>query len=70
MKLCTLVGYVIKIIWRGNSLIPRPKMSGEALVSVPDPKPTPVQIAFSIMHIFPCVILEAIYLQDEVWGQD
>ena len=31
------------------------------LVSVPDPKPTPAQIAFSI------VILEAIYAPDEVW---
>ena len=29
------------------------------LVSVPDPKPTPAQIAFSI--------LEAIYALDEVW---
>ena len=35
------------------------------LVSVPDPKPTPAQIAFSI----PCVILEAIYAPDEVWDE-
>ena len=34
------------------------------LVSVPDPKPTPARIAFSI------VVLEAIYALDEVWGQD
>ena len=34
------------------------------LVSVPDPKPTPAWIAFSIV----CVILEAIYAPDEVWG--
>ena len=32
------------------------------LVLVPDPKPTPVWIAFSI--------LEAIYTPDEVWGRD
>ena len=37
-----------------------------ALVSVSDPKPTPAQIAFSILRI----ILEAIYAPDEVWGQD
>ena len=36
------------------------------LVSVPDPKPTPARITFSIM----CVILEAIYTPDEVWGRD
>ena len=36
------------------------------VVSVPDPKPTPVRIAFSVAHIFPCVILEAIYTPDEV----
>ena len=36
------------------------------LVSVPDPKPTPARIAFS----FPRVILEAIYVPDEVWGRD
>ena len=36
------------------------------LVSVPDPKPTPTQIAFSIAR----VILKAIYVPDEVWGQD
>ena len=35
------------------------------LVSVPDPKPTPVRIAFSI----PRVILEAIYAPDEVWDE-
>ena len=33
-------------------------------VLVPDPKPTPAWIAFSIA----CVILEAIYAPDEVWG--
>ena len=37
---------------------------GYALVSVPDPKPTPAQIAFNIVP----VILEAIYGPDEVWG--
>ena len=36
------------------------------LVSVTDPKPTPARIAFSI----PRVILKAIYMPDEVWGQD
>ena len=36
------------------------------IVSVPDPKPIPAQIAFSIA----CVILEAIYAPDEVWGRD
>ena len=32
----------------------------EHVVSVPDPKPNPAQIAFSI--------LEVIYVPDEVWG--
>ena len=32
------------------------------LVSIPDPKPTTAQIAF--------VVLEAIYVWDEVWGRD
>ena len=32
------------------------------LVSVPNPKPTPVQITFSI--------LQAIHVPDEVWGRD
>ena len=36
------------------------------LVSVSDPKPTPARIAFNIPH----VILKAIYVPDEVWGQD
>ena len=36
------------------------------LVSVPDPKPTPARIAFSIAG----VILEVIYTPDEVWGLD
>ena len=36
------------------------------VVSVPDPKPTLVRIAFS----FPHAILEAIYALDEVWGGD
>jgi len=45
-------------------------MSGEALVLVPDPKPTPVRIAFSITRIFSHVILEAIYMPDEVWEWD
>ena len=36
------------------------------IVLVPDPKPTPAQIAFSIVHL----ILEAIYPPDEVWGRD
>ena len=36
------------------------------LVSVPDPKPTPAQIAFSIVFLH--VILKAIYVPDEVWG--
>ena len=36
------------------------------VVSVPDPKPTPARIAFSITR----VILEAIYAPDEVWGRD
>ena len=36
------------------------------LVSVPDPKPTPAQIVFSIAR----VILEAIYMPDEVWRRD
>ena len=40
------------------------------LVSVPDPKPTPARIAFSIASVFPHVILEAIYAPDEVWGPD
>ena len=31
------------------------------LVSVPDPKPTPAQIGFSIVHI-----LEAIYVPDKI----
>jgi len=35
------------------------------LVLVPDPKPTPVLIAFSIA----CVILEAIYASDEIWDE-
>ena len=34
------------------------------LVSVPDPKPTPARITFSI----PRVILQAIHAPDEVWG--
>ena len=38
------------------------------VVLVPDPKPTPARITFSI--IFPHVILEAIYAPDEVWGRD
>ena len=37
-----------------------------SLVLVPDPIPIPVQTAFSI----PCIILEAIYTLDEVWGRD
>ena len=41
-----------------------------SLVSVPDPKPIPARIAFSIAHVFPYVILEAIYAPDEVWGRD
>jgi len=41
-------------------------MLNMVLVSVPDPKPTPAWIAFSITY----VILEAIYAPDEVWGQD
>ena len=36
------------------------------LVLVSDPKPTPAQNAFSILH----ALLEAIYAPDEVWGQD
>ena len=36
------------------------------VVSVPDPKPTPAQIALSIVG----VILEAIYTLDEVWERD
>ena len=36
------------------------------VVLVPDPKPTPAWIAFSIV----CTILEAIYAPDEVWGRD
>ena len=36
------------------------------LVSVPDPKPTPARITFSITRI----ILEVIYVPDEVWGRD
>ena len=35
-------------------------------VDVPDPKPTPARIAFSIVR----VILEATYAPDEVWGRD
>ena len=42
------------------------QLSGAYIVSIPDPKPTPVRIAFSILH----VILEAIYAPDEVWGRD
>ena len=34
------------------------------LVLVPDPIPTPVRITFSISH----VILEVMYVLDEVWG--
>ena len=44
----------------GPIVLPIPLAS--YLVSVPDPKPTPARIAFSI--------LEAIYTPDEVWGQD
>ena len=40
--------------------------SDSDLVSVPDPKSTPARIAFS----FPRVILEVIYVLDEVWGRD
>ena len=36
-----------------------------SLVSVPDPKPTPARIAFSILR----VILEAIYAPGEVWDE-
>ena len=36
------------------------------IVAVPDPKPTPVQITFSITQ----GILEVIYTLDEVWEQD
>ena len=36
--------------------------TGLPLVSVPDPKPTPAKILFSI--------LEVIYTPDEVWGQE
>ena len=36
------------------------------IVSVPDPKPTPARIGFSIT----CVILEVIYALEEVWGRD
>ena len=36
-----------------------------SLVSVPDPKPTPVRIAFSILR----VILEVIYAPGEVWDE-
>ena len=45
----------------------------QAIVSVPDPKPTPAWIAFSIARgegSFPRIILEAIYAPDEVWGRD
>ena len=37
------------------------------VVSVPDPKPTPARIAFSV---FLHAILEAIYVLDEVSGRD
>ena len=36
------------------------------LVFVPDPKPIPAQVAFSIV----CIIPEAIYAPDEVWERD
>ena len=39
-----------------------------SVVSVPDPKPTPARIAFSIARAL--AILEAIYVLDEVWGRD
>ena len=39
-------------------------MTDDRLVSVSDPKPTPVRIAFSIRYTG----LEAIYALDEVWG--
>ena len=47
------------------------KMTGKLhtmtyLVSVPDPKPTPARIAFSIAR----GELEAIYTPGEVWGRD
>ena len=41
-------------------------LSIDTSISVPDPKPTPARIAFSIV----CVILEVIYVPDEVWGRD
>ena len=37
------------------------------LVLVPDPKPTPAQTTFSIVHGQGLYILEAIYVPDEVW---
>ena len=43
-----------------------PLKSKSHLVSVPDPKPTLAWITFSIV----CIILEVIYVLDEVWGQD
>ena len=38
----------------------------DILVLVPDPTPTAAWIVFSI--IFPFIILEVIYVPDEVWG--
>ena len=52
-------------------LLPAPFLNVPAsycIVSVPDPKPTPARIAFSITH--KRVILEVIYAPDEVWGRD
>ena len=42
----------------------RVKLSSWTLVSVPDPKPTPAWITFSITHRK----LKVIYVPDGVWG--
>lgn len=39
---------------------------GKIVVLVPDSKPTPAQITFTIARI----ILEVIYAPNEVWGRD
>ena len=50
------------IIHQGRSAYLMYSAVCEHVVSVPDPKPNPAQIAFSI--------LEVIYVPDEVWGRD
>ena len=58
----------LRRVWLARQLYNHP--ASHCLVSVPDPKPTPAWIAFSIACVFPRVILEAIYAPDEVWGRD